>query len=326
MSGPLILALPSKGRLKENVDAWLADCGVTLRPTGGVRGYQAALEGFDGVEARLTSAADIAAGLAAGEVHLGVTGEDLLAEGASVTAGGVLLLMALGFGRADLVVAAPRSWIDVETMADVEDVAHDILARTGRRLRVATNYPSQTRAFFTERGVADYRIVDSSGATEGAPAAGLAELIVDITTTGATLAANGLKVLADGLILRSEARLAASLAADWGGEHLALARRLLAVFEARARGRTIASLVWPAAQDGAARAAVAAFAQAGDAERANGALIARRDLFAAMQRPWPPPASGRSASPSRPMCSEARGEAADRLTAAGRGALKPFAH
>ncbi|HEY2179436.1 MAG TPA: ATP phosphoribosyltransferase, partial [Caulobacteraceae bacterium] len=217
---------------------------------------------------------------AAGEVHLGVTGEDLLGEGALA---GSLLLMALGFGRADLVVAAPRSWIDVETMADVDDLAHDILARSGRRLRVATKYPAQTRTFFAQCGVADYRIVESSGATEGAPAAGLAELIVDITTTGATLAANGLKVLTDGLILKSQARLAAGLAAPWSDETLALARRLLAVFDARARGRTIASLIWPAAQDRAARAAMAPFDQAGEAERANGALIARADLFAAME-------------------------------------------
>ncbi|HEY2178689.1 MAG TPA: ATP phosphoribosyltransferase, partial [Caulobacteraceae bacterium] len=262
MSEPLIFAIPSKGRLKDQVEAWLADCGVVLRPIGGTRGYRAALEGFDGVEARLTSAADIAAGLAAGEVHLGVTGEDLLGEGALA---GSLLLMALGFGRADLVVAAPRSWIDVETMADVDDLAHDILARSGRRLRVATKYPAQTRTFFAQCGVADYRIVESTGATEGAPAAGLAELIVDITTTGATLAANGLKVLTDGLILKSQARLAAGLAAPWSGETLALARRLLAVFDARARGRTIASLIWPAAQDKAARAAMAPFAQAGEA-------------------------------------------------------------
>ncbi|HXV01487.1 MAG TPA: ATP phosphoribosyltransferase [Caulobacteraceae bacterium] len=311
MSAPLIFAVPSKGRLKDQVEAWLADCGVSLRPAGGARGYQAALEGFAGLEVRLASAADIAAGLAAGEIHLGVTGEDLLRE---VEGAGRLLLMALGFGRADLVVAAPRSWIDVATMADVDDLAHDILARTGRRLRVATKYPAQTRAFFAQRGVADYRIVESTGATEGAPAAGLAELIVDITTTGATLAANGLKVLADGLILSSQARLAAGLGALWSAEALALARRLLAVFEARARGHDVASLIWPAAQDRAARAAAAAFAQAGEA-RANGALIARADLFAAME------ALARAdvgpVSVTQPAyVFEPRGEAADRLVAA----------
>jgi ATP phosphoribosyltransferase len=277
----LIVALPSKGRLKEQAEAWLADCGLTLRPTGGARGYLACIEGFQGVEIRLASAGDIASSLGSGDIHLGVTGEDLLGEG--VSAERVLLLMALGFGRADMVVAAPRSWIDVETMADVDDIAHDILARTGRRLRVATKYPAQTRAFFTAHGVADYRIVESGGATEGAPAAGVAELIVDITTTGATLAANGLKALDDGLILESQARLAAGLAADWDATKLAAARRLLTVLEARARGRTIASLVWPKAQDGAARAALAGFARPSDAERASGALVSREQLFAAME-------------------------------------------
>jgi ATP phosphoribosyltransferase len=282
MSDPLIFALPSKGRLKDQAEAWLADSGLTLRALGGPRAYAAALDGFDGLEVRLASAADVAEGLAAGEVHLGVTGEDLLREGPTPVERHVLLLLALGFGRADLVVAAPRSWIDVEVMADLEDVAHDILARTGRRLRVATKYPGQTRAFFAAHAIADYRIVESSGATEGAPAAGLAELVVDITTTGSTLAANGLKTLSDGVILKSQARLAASLQAPWSPAQLSLAQRLLAVVEARARGQTIASLVWPKAQDRAARAALAPFHPAAEAERANGALIARSDLFAAM--------------------------------------------
>ena len=277
MSEPLIIALPSKGRLKEQTEAWLADCGVALKVSGGARGYQASLDGFDGVEVRLTAAADIAAALAAGEIHLGVTGEDLLAE----DGGEALLLQALGFGRADLVVAAPRSWIDVETMADVDDVAHDFLARTGRRLRVATKYAVQTRAFFAAHGLADYRIVESAGATEGAPAAGAAELIVDITTTGATLAANGLKILADGLILKSQARLAAAPHAAWDAQRLAIARRLLGVFEARVRGRTTASLAWPPAQDGAARAALESLAKPG--ERPGGALVARGDLFTAAE-------------------------------------------
>jgi ATP phosphoribosyltransferase len=268
----LILALPSKGRLKEQTEAWLADCGAPLKVSGGARGYQAALAGFPGVEVRLISAGDIAAALAGGEAHLGVTGEDLLAE----SGGASLPLLAPGFGRADLVVAAPRSWIDVETMADVDDVAHDILARTGRRLRVATKYGVQTRAFFAAHGIADYRIVESSGATEGAPAAGAAELIVDITTTGATLNANGLKVLADGLILKSEAQLAAAPAGDWTAALLAVARGLLGVFEARARGKAAATLAWPPAQDAAARAVV-------QAARPGGALVPRDDVFALTQ-------------------------------------------
>ena len=215
MSGPLILAIPSKGRLKEQVDGWLADCGLRARPIGGARGYLAELEGLPQVQVRLASAGDIAAALAAGEIHLGVTGEDLLAELRDAGGAHVVLLNALGFGRANLVVAAPKSWIDVNTMSDVDDVAHAYLARTGRRLRVATKYLVQTRAFFARHGIVDYRLVESGGATEGAPAAGLAELIVDITSTGDTLAANSLKVLDDGVILRSQAHLAASPLARW---------------------------------------------------------------------------------------------------------------
>lgn len=281
MTAPLILAIPSKGRLKDQVEAWLADCGLPVRSLGGARGYSAMLEGFDEVQVRLASAGDIAAALAAGDIHLGVTGEDLLREQGAAEGTAVLLLMALGFGRADLVVAAPKSWIDVETMADVEDVAHAYLARTGRRLRVATKYGVQTRAFFARHGIADYRLAESGGATEGAPAAGAAELVVDITTTGATLAANGLKPLTDGLILKSEARLAASLGADWDDAKLAVCRRLLSILEARARGRIIASLTWPADQDERARQATAAFVAAGEAPRANGVLVPREYLFSA---------------------------------------------
>jgi ATP phosphoribosyltransferase len=133
----------------------------------------------------------------------------------------------LGFGRADLVVAAPKSWLDVETMADVDDVAARMEASTGRKMRVATKYVRSTRRFFTAEGVGHYRIVESAGATEGAPAAGVAELVVDITTTGATLESNGLKILRDGVILRSQAQLAASLGADWSAGALASLRELV---------------------------------------------------------------------------------------------------
>lgn len=277
----LILAIPSKGRLKEQVDAWLTDCGLRPRPIGGARGYLAELEGLPQVQVRLASAGDIAASLAAGDIHLGVTGEDLLAELRDAGGAEVLLLNALGFGRADLVVAAPKSWIDVNTMADVDDIAHAYLARTGRRLRVATKYLVQARAFFARHGIADYRLVESGGATEGAPAAGLAELVIDITSTGDTLTANGLKVLEDGVILRSQAHLAAAPRARWDADAMAAAGRLLAIVEARALGRSMASLIWPAAQDGAARAALAGFVTPDERPRTNGLLVKASDMFAA---------------------------------------------
>jgi ATP phosphoribosyltransferase len=259
--------------LKEQVEAWLADCGLDLAAAGGARGYLGALKGLEGAQVRLLSAADIADALDAGEAHLGVTGEDLLRERGEDLDARLLLLKALGFGRADLVVAAPKSWLDVETMADLEEVAHDYLARTGRRMRVATKYLAQTRAYFARHGVVDYRIVESGGATEGAPAAGAAELVVDITTTGATLAANGLKVLADGLILRSQAQLAASLRARWSAVQLAAAERLLRIVEARTAALGSATLTWPATGEAAEAKVVDALVAAGASRRPHGLLV-----------------------------------------------------
>jgi ATP phosphoribosyltransferase len=272
MSRELIIAVPSKGRLKEQVEEWLADCGLGLSVSGGARGYLASLKGLPGAQVRLLSAGDIADALGAGEAHLGVTGEDLLRERGDLESR-VLLLRPLSFGRADLVVAAPKSWLDVDTMADLEEVAHDFLARTGRRMRVATKYLAQTRAFFARHGVVDYRITESSGATEGAPASGAAELIVDITTTGATLAANGLKILSDGLILRSQAQLAASLKASWEAPQLAAAERLLRAVEARAAALIRSTLIWPATGSAAEAAVVEGLAAGGAQRRPNGLMI-----------------------------------------------------
>jgi ATP phosphoribosyltransferase len=170
-------------------------------------------------------------------------------------------------------VAVPKSWLDVETMADLEEVAHDYLARTGRRMRVATKYVAQTRAFFAQHGVADYRITESAGATEGAPAAGAAELIVDITTTGATLAANGLRILADGVILKSQFQLAASLRAAWSAAQLAASERLIRAVEARAAALRSATLVWPNGE-GAAESLVDQLVAEGASRRPSGLLVA----------------------------------------------------
>jgi ATP phosphoribosyltransferase len=279
MSSRLTLAIPSKGRLKDQVEAWLADCGLTLVPSAGARGYQARIAGLDDVQVRLASATDIAAALIAGEVHLGVTGEDLLRETGDALGDKVLTPLPLGFGRADLVVAAPRSWIDVETMADLDDVARLYLARTGARLRVATKYRVQTRAFFARHGVADYRIVDSAGATEGAPAAATAELVVDISSSGATLAANGLKPISDGVILNSQAHLSASLVCSWTAAQAASAVQLVRIVEARARGKAYASLAWPTDQEKTATTVLAALT--GD-ENETG-LLPIDSMFAAIE-------------------------------------------
>jgi ATP phosphoribosyltransferase len=211
----LSIAVPSKGRLKDAAAALFEGAGMALSKTGHERLYRGALSGIDGVEVAFLSAAEIVHHLKSGRVHLGVTGEDLIRETLADVDGAVEFLKPLGFGRADVVVAVPDCWIDVARMADLEDVAAQFARAHGRRLRVATKYLNLTRRFFAKEGVAGYRIVESVGATEGTPAAGTVELIVDITTTGTTLKANHLKVLEDGLILKSQAHLFAARGADW---------------------------------------------------------------------------------------------------------------
>ena len=234
---PLVLAVPSKGRLQENATAFFARAGLEFVQGRGARDYRGAIQDLPGVEVAFLSASEIVGQLAQGLAHFGVTGEDLVREQVGDVEAALTLLAPLGFGRAHVVVAAPQAWIDVRTMADLEDVAADFRAKRGQRMRVATKYVNLTRRFFAEHGVTDYRIVESLGATEGAPAAGGAELIVDITTTGATLAANALKTLDDGVILRSQANLVASLTAPWSpaarGAARAILMRIAATEEAR---------------------------------------------------------------------------------------------
>jgi ATP phosphoribosyltransferase len=224
---PFLLAIPSKGRLQESAAAFFARAGLELVQGRGARDYRGGIAGLPGVEVAYLSASEIVGQLAAGAAHFGVTGEDLVREKVVDVDARLELLAPLGFGRANVVVAAPQAWIDVRTMADLEDVASAYRAKRGERMRVATKYVNLTRRFFSGHGVADYRIVESLGATEGAPAAGAAEIIVDIATTGATLAANALKALDDGVILRSQATLVASLAAPWGPRARANARAIL---------------------------------------------------------------------------------------------------
>jgi ATP phosphoribosyltransferase len=223
----LVLAVPAKGRLQENAEAFFARSGLNLIKPRGARDYRGAGAGHDRVEVADIAASEITTQLAAGAVHFGVTGEDLVREMIPDTDSKVVLIEGLGFGFATVVVAVPQAWIDVRTMADVDDVGTSFRHAHGRKMRVATKYINLTREFFSAHGIVDYRIVESTGATEGAPAAGTAELIVDITTTGATLAANGLKIVDDGIILRSQANLVAARTAAWGAAERETARVIL---------------------------------------------------------------------------------------------------
>src|SRR3712207_156057 len=238
MNGRLVLAVPSKGRLQANVHAFFARAGLPILQGRGARDYRGCIAGLDEVEVWFLSASEIATQLAAGGVHLGVTGEDLVREQVPNAEQRVAFVAPLGFGYANVVVAVPQAWIDVRTMQDLDDVAAQLRARRGRRLRVATKYVNLTRGFFARCGVGDYRIVESLGATEGAPASGAADAIVDITTTGATLAANALKVLDDGTVLRSEANLVASLKAPWSARARSAAATVLTRIAGEEAART----------------------------------------------------------------------------------------
>jgi ATP phosphoribosyltransferase len=237
MSAPLVLAVPAKGRLQENAEAFFARSGLALVKPRGARDYRGAVAGLEGVEVAYLSASEITAQLGAGTVHMGVTGEDLVREQMPDADDRVVLIEGLGFGFATVVVAVPQAWIDVRTMADIDDVATAFRNTHGRRMRVATKYINLTRDFFAQHGIIDYRIVESAGATEGAPAAGSAEMIVDITTTGATLSANGLKIVEDGIILRSQANLVAARGANWDAGTRETARVILDRIAAQARAR-----------------------------------------------------------------------------------------
>lgn len=206
----LRLGLPSKGRLMEDAFAWLAARGIAVERDA-ARGYAASAD-LPGLEPVLVSAGEMARELLAGRLHLGVTGADLVAE----AGGGLEALAAMGFGRADVVVAVPDWWADVWSLDDLDAVAAQFRRAHGRRLRVATKYHRLAREHLARAGVADYVLVDSGGATEGSVRAEAAEAVCDITSTGETLRANGLRVLDDGLVLRSEAVLWQSPAAPWG--------------------------------------------------------------------------------------------------------------
>ncbi len=209
------IGVPSKGRLMDKTFAWFGARGITMRRSGSEREYAGHVAGADGVQMVLLSAGEIPRELAQGRIHLGVTGSDLVREKLPDWQSQVIELATMGFGHADLVVAVPAFWIDVETLDDLDAVAAAFRARHGHRLRIATKYHRLVRDFLRDFGVADYQLVDSQGATEGTIKNGTAEAIADITSSGETLRANHLKILSDGVIHRSQATLFAATGACW---------------------------------------------------------------------------------------------------------------
>ena len=211
----LKLGVPSKGRLMEKTFSWFEKRGLTLSRSGSEREYAGKVEGIDGVSLVLLSAGEMPRELASGRIHLGVTGTDLVQEKLPRWEQQVEEVATLGFGQADLIIATPACWVDVDTLDDLDAAAAAFRRTHGHRLRIATKYHRLVREFLSDAGVADFTLVDSQGATEGTVVNETAEAIADITSTGETLRANHLKILSDGLILKSQATLWRSRVADY---------------------------------------------------------------------------------------------------------------
>ncbi|UWQ17675.1 ATP phosphoribosyltransferase [Jannaschia sp. M317] len=222
----ILLGVPSKGRLMEKTFDWFGKRGLTLSRSGSEREYAGHVDGAE-VGLVLLSASEIPRELAAGRIHLGVTGSDLVQEKLVGWDQQVEAVAPMGFGHADLILAVPKVWVDVDSLDDLDAAAAQFRATHGHRLRIATKYHRLVRDFLREKGVADYQLVDSQGATEGTVKNGTAEAIADITSTGETLRANHLKVLDDGLIHASQATLFRARKATWSDAARAEMARLM---------------------------------------------------------------------------------------------------
>jgi len=196
--------LPSKGRLKEESIKLLSSKKLTIQNNNS-RNYFFSFDedqNFDGI---FLHAREIIERLNDGTLDIGFSGLDLFMELPDEYQQNIKILKQLNFGFADLVVAIPNDWIDVQNMADLEEVSFEFKDKYNRRMRVATKYPKLTENFFLSKGVTEFKIVESLGATESYPFTGSAELITDITSTGSTLKENNLKIISDGKILKSSA-------------------------------------------------------------------------------------------------------------------------
>jgi ATP phosphoribosyltransferase len=238
----LRFAIPSKGSLYDATTQFLESSGLKVsRPNP--RQYTARIRALPGVEVLLHRPADIVQKVAAGEVDLGITGLDLVAELAGDDENLLVADEDLGFGGVDLVLAVPEAWVDVQSWHDLADLAAEWAAE-GRQIRIATKFPNLVRAFCYRQGINVFTLVDSQGATEAAPALGYADLIADITETGTTFRENRLKIVAGTTMLRSQACLICGRQAlRQDAAKLAVVKTVLELIEARRRGRGFAQVI-----------------------------------------------------------------------------------
>ena len=207
MKNLIIIGLPSKGRLKEKAVAFFDNRGLKILQSGKERNYFATIENKPNIKIIYLHAKEIIQRLGDGTIDIGISGLDLLNESEKNLQDKINIKKKLDFGNANLVVAVPDDWIDVQTIADLEEAAFDIRSKRNTRLRVATKYPNLTNNFLISKGVTQYKLIPSLGATETYPFIGSSEIITDITSSGKTLVDNNLRVLKDGVILKSTACL-----------------------------------------------------------------------------------------------------------------------
>ena len=205
MSNFINIGIPSKGRLKKDVLKIFYKKKLKLISERGERDLIGSIKDKSNIKILYLHAREILERLGDGSLDIGFSGFDLFKESAVNTQNKINIVSKLNFGNADLVVAIPDPWIDVQTIADLEEIAFEFRDKKKKRLRVATKYPNLTRDFLFSKGVTQFKLVKSLGATEAYPFTGSAELITDITSTGETLKANNLRVLKDGKILKSQA-------------------------------------------------------------------------------------------------------------------------
>ena len=207
MKNLITIGLPSKGRLKEKALTFFEYKGLKILQSNKERNYFAKIENKSNIKIIYLHAKEIIQRLGDGTLDIGISGLDLLNESGNNLQDKIGIKTKLKFGNANLVVAVPNDWIDVQTIADLEEVAFDMRSRRNSRLRVATKYPNLTNNFLISKGVTQYKLISSLGATVTYPFIGSSEIITDITSTGKTLEDNNLRVLKDGQILKSAACL-----------------------------------------------------------------------------------------------------------------------
>jgi len=261
--GLLRIALPSDGELYESTMAFMKACGLAVsRPNS--RRYTGSVPAIPGVEVLFQRSSDVAQKVEEGSAELGITGLDRVLEYRSDEARASVLIEDLEYGRCEFVMAVPNSWMDVTSLSDLADLALEF-RQEGKQLRIATKYPRLLRGYLYERGINYFTLVPASGAMEAAPAAGYADLIADLTATGATLRENQLKQLDEGTILASQSCLIANpVTLSASGESLALARSIVELMEGHLRAEPYYR--------------VTANVRASSAEEVSSTVLARPDL------------------------------------------------